>query len=55
MVQKFKGFPTFAVIILVLSIIWLLTELGLITINLPWIPIIFIIIAIGWIINHYKQ
>jgi hypothetical protein len=49
-----KGqFPTFAVILLVLAIIWLLGDLGYIAINIPWIPIIIAIIAIGMIINRY--
>ncbi|MEK6873215.1 MAG: hypothetical protein AABW91_00030 [Nanoarchaeota archaeon] len=48
-----KKFPTLAVILLAIGIIWLLTELNIITINIPWIPIALIIIAIGLIINRY--
>jgi len=47
-------FPTFAVILLIVGLLWLLNELKVITINIPWIPIILIIIAIGMIINRYK-
>jgi len=50
-----KGFPTFAVILFVLATIWLLTELGVITINIPWFPVILIIVALGWIIEHYTK
>ncbi|MBS3066738.1 hypothetical protein J4205_02840 [Candidatus Pacearchaeota archaeon] len=48
-----KKFPTLAAILLAVGIIWLLTELNIITINIPWIPIVLIIIAIGLITNRY--
>ena len=48
-----KKFPTLAVILLVLGIIWLLSAVSLITIDLPWIPIVLIIVAVGMIINRY--
>ena len=50
-----KRFPTVAVIVLVAAIIWLLNELNLIAINIPWLPIILIIIATGWIINSVTR
>ena len=50
-----RGFPTFAVIVLVLSIIWLLQSLGVLAIDVPWLPIIAIIIAIGWIMDRYSK
>ncbi|MBD3249096.1 hypothetical protein GF336_03560 [Candidatus Woesearchaeota archaeon] len=49
-----KRFPTFAVIVLVIGIIWLLGEMGMITIDIPWIPVIVIIIALGWIVNSFR-
>lgn len=52
--QKLK-FPTLAVILLVLAVVWLLSDLGYITINIPWIPVIIGIIAIGMIINRYRR
>jgi hypothetical protein len=54
MAQK-KGFPTFAVIVLILSLLWLLSETGILTLNIPWIPLIVVIIALGWIIDHYTK
>ena len=48
-----RKFPTLAVILLVIGVIWLLTELNVITIPIPWIPIVLIIIALGLIINRY--
>jgi len=47
-----RRFPTFAVILLILGIIWLLSDMGVVSINVPWIPLIIIVIAIGMIINH---
>ncbi len=50
-----RSFPTFAVLVLVAGIIWLLTELGYLTIDIPWLPIVVVIFALGWIINHYAH
>jgi len=43
-----------AVILLVVGIIWLLSELKLIDVNIPWIPVILIVISIGWIFNRFS-
>ncbi len=48
-------FPTLAVIILVWALVWLLNELKVISLDLPWIQVIIIIIAIGMIINRYNK
>ncbi len=50
-----RPFPTFAVLILVLGLIWLAVELQLITINVPWLPLIVVVLAAGWIVNHYQK
>jgi len=50
-----KGFPTFAVVVLVLAVLWLLEEIGILAIDVPWLPVILIIIAIGWIFNNYNK
>ena len=52
---KNKGFPTFAVILLVLAVIWLFSDLGYIAVNIPWIPVILGIIALGMIMNRYSK
>jgi len=47
-----KRFPMFAVILLIFAVAWLLEELGYFAINLPWIPVILIVVAVGMIINR---
>jgi hypothetical protein len=51
--MKKSKFPTLAIILLVLGVIWLLNDLDVLAINLPWIPIALIIVAVGMIINRY--
>ena len=51
--RKEGRFPTLAVILLVVGIIWLLSDLGVMTVSIPWWPVILIIIAVSWIVNRY--
>ncbi|MBS3078784.1 hypothetical protein J4218_01555 [Candidatus Pacearchaeota archaeon] len=53
--KKKRKFPTFAVILLVVGLIWLLNELRVITINIPWIPVVLVIVAAGMIVNRYRE
>ncbi|MEK6860039.1 MAG: hypothetical protein AABX54_04465 [Nanoarchaeota archaeon] len=48
-------FPTLAVILLVLAVLWLLNDMGYWIVNIPWIPLVLIIVAAGMIINRYKE
>jgi hypothetical protein len=50
-----KSFPTLAVILLVFAIVWLLDELGVLVINVPWVPVILIVVAVGMIFNRFKE
>ena len=50
-----KSFPTFAVIVLILSVIWMLRELNVVLWDIPWLPLILIIVSIGWIIDRRKS
>jgi hypothetical protein len=50
-----RVFPTFAVVLLVIGIVWLLNELKVFSINIPWVPIVLIIIAIGMMVNKCKK
>lgn len=47
-----RKFPIFAAIVLVFAVVWLLKDLNILNINVPWIPIILIIISIGLIVNR---
>lgn len=47
-----KKFPVLWTLILIFSLSWLLNELGVISIKVPWIPTILVIIAAGMIINR---
>ena len=55
MAKKNKVFPVFAVTVLVLAILWILAEVGVWTVNVPWFPIIIAAIAIGWILDFYGE
>ena len=50
-----KKFPVLAVIILLFALAWLLSELKILVMDLPWIPIILAVIAIGMIFNRYSR
>ena len=49
-------FPTLAVILLVTGIIWFMNEMNILPWkNLPWIPVVLIVVAVGMIINRYRE
>jgi hypothetical protein len=48
-------FPVLAVVLLLFAIAWILSELGMLMINIPWIPVVLAVIAIGMIINRYSK
>lgn len=50
-----KGVPTFALIILAVGVIWLLSEIGVFRVKIPWWPVILIALSLGWIINYYVK
>jgi hypothetical protein len=54
-INKRKGFPTFATIVLAVGVLWLLNSLGFIKGDIPWWPIVVIIVAFGWIISFYNK
>ena len=49
------NFPTLAVILLIVGIIWAIDSLGYLVIDFPWLPVVLIIIAIGMIVNRYTR
>ena len=50
--RRFR-FPTLALGLLAVGVIWLLNDLDVISIDIPWVPIIVIIIAVGMIFNKF--
>ena len=50
-----RKFPTLATILLVLGIVWFLNDLRVLTFNVPWVPLIIIVIAIGMIFDRYNS
>jgi hypothetical protein len=45
-------FPVAGVILLIIGIVWFLNELHIFTIDIPWIPLILIVVAIGILANR---
>jgi len=52
---KKEIFPTISIIILVTGILWLINELEILRINIPWFPVVLIIIGIAGIIEFYRR
>lgn len=50
-----KTFPTFWVVVLVVALAWFLSDLGVITMDIPWFPAALLVFSAGAIINHYLQ
>ena len=50
---KNKVFPVFAFTVLVLAVLWILEEVGVLVVNVPWFPVIIAAIAVGWILDFY--
>lgn len=47
--------PTISIIILVTGILWLINELEILTIDIPWFPVVLIIIGIAGIVEFYRR
>jgi len=49
--------PVFAILILIIAILWFLADLEVISTNIPWLPLIVIILSIAMIAKHahYKK
>ncbi|MDP3966578.1 MAG: hypothetical protein Q8Q04_03540 [archaeon] len=48
-------FPILATILLIVAVFWLLNELEYLIIDIPWIPVILIVISIGLIFNRFSK
>lgn len=45
-------FPAFAVILLLIGVFWLLKDLGILVVDIPFWPLTVIVVALSWIMNH---
>jgi hypothetical protein len=53
--KKKVKFPVLAVILFIFAIVWILNDTGIFLINIPWIPVILAVIAVGMILNRYNR
>jgi apolipoprotein N-acyltransferase len=56
MAKKLTNLPVFGIIVTLLGIYWLLNELGVIKVAIPWWPVIVILVGLKMILmeKHYK-
>jgi hypothetical protein len=47
-----RRFPILGFIILIFASLWLLREMNVVDLRVPWLPVILIVIAIGIIFNR---
>jgi len=50
-----KRFPVLAIILLLFAAVWILSDMNILVIDIPWIPIILAVIAVGMIINRLSN
>jgi uncharacterized membrane protein HdeD (DUF308 family) len=50
-----RVFPLAGIILLIIGIVWLLNALNVFMINVPWVPLVVIVIGISLIVNHYYR
>lgn len=48
---KYSVFSIIPLLVLILAVLWFLDDIALINTNIPWLPVIFMIISIGWILH----
>lgn len=47
-------FPALATLLLIFGIAWLINDIGFANVDIPWLPVILIVIAIAMIFNRLK-
>ena len=50
-----RRFPVLGTLLLIFGVVWLVNEVGYANINLPWLPVILIVIAIAMIFNRWRK
>jgi hypothetical protein len=46
-------FPIFPLLILVIGVLWFLNDLAVWTTNLPWWPLVLIVVSLGAVKHHH--
>jgi hypothetical protein len=49
-----RRFPALAMLLLIFGIAWLASEIYGVYINLPWLPIVLIVIAVSMMFNRLR-
>ena len=50
-----RKFPVLATLILIFGLAWLFSALYGVAVNLPWLPIIIVVIALAMIFNRFRE
>ena len=53
--RKKLRFPVLATLLLIFGIAWLLQDLGYINVDIPWIPVVLIVVDFGMIWNRLRN
>ncbi len=53
--MKEGKFSIFWAVILIVSLVWFLRELGYLHLDIPWLPLIIIIVSFGALINNFRK
>ena len=48
-------FPLLAALLLVFGLVWLAQDLGYLNVNIPWIPVVLIAVAVSMIWNRLRN
>jgi len=47
-----RGFPAAPVVLLIFALLWMLSDLSIIALKLPWVPILLTLVSLKMIIVH---
>lgn len=50
-----RSFPVIATLLFLFALFWLLNELKILIIDIPWLPVILIVMALGMIIDRLRR
>lgn len=49
-----RKFPVLGVFLVVAGFLWFMNEMNLVSIKIPWLPIVVVVVGIGMIYNRLK-